>query len=327
MAQSSRFVFTLNNYTSDEVDVLRGAIGSPLVQFIIFGKEVGAQNGTPHLQGFVIFNRSVRRAQVLRILGARLYLQPARGTSEQARDYCRKGTQSHEEWEQLGTNGPNFGNGSDVESYGEFPDGQGRRSDLQRCIEWADQFHADNRRAITLRDVAMSHPEIAIKYPRFVEVLRSRFTPPAFIDHDVVELRPWQLELEEELNAEADDRIITFVEDPIGGKGKTWFAKYMLSKHPDRVQILSVAKRDDMAYMLDETKNIFFVNVPRGGMEFLQYTILEMIKDRIVTSPKYQSCQKILTENCHVIVLCNEHLDETKLSVDRIKVIDLLNAE
>lgn len=258
----------------------------------------------------------------MRLLGPRLYLSATRGSSECARDYCRKGSQSHEEWTQYGIHGPNFGKDADVESYGEFPDGQGKRTDLDLCIAWADEFHQANNRAITLRDVALTHPHIATKYPRFVEVMQARFTPPPPFDVNTITLRTWQSELEEELLQAPDDRTIIFVEDPVGGKGKTFFVKYMLSKYPDEVAMMSVCKRDDMAYMLDETKSIFFVNVPRGGMEFLSYPILEMIKDGQVVSPKYQSRIKQLRRS-HVIILCNEHLDESKLSHDRFRVIDL----
>ena len=72
-----------------------------------------------------------------------------------------------------------------------------------------------------------------------------------------------------------------------------------------------------MAYALDPTRSIFFINVARGGMQFLQYRILEGLKDRMVFSEKYESVMKILLKPTHVIVFSNEMPDRTKMSEDR----------
>lgn len=302
MAQSRRWTFTLNTWTEEEAQVLRDAVADPQIKYLIFGREIGLQNGRPHLQGYVIFSRNYRRVGVLRVLGARLALFVARGTSQQNREYCIKD--------------------GDFEEYGQFPDEQGKRTDLERAIQWADEFHESNRRVVTLRDVAESLPTIAIKYKNFIEVMQARFKPEPLIDINAYELREWQSRIEERLTGEPDDRSIEFIVDIIGGKGKSFFASYMESKYPEKVQVLSVAKRDDLAYMLDESKSIFFFNVPRGSIEFLQYSILEMLKDRRVVSPKYQSRIKLFPKT-HVICLCNEYPDMTKLSADRYIIEDL----
>ena len=82
--------------------------------------------------------------------------------------------------------------------------------------------------------------------------------------------------------------------DPEGGKGKSWFAAYWFGKHSLETQLLSVGKRDDLAHAVDETKRYFFFDVPRGGMEYFQYSILEQLKNRVVFAPKYESTTKIL---------------------------------
>jgi len=84
MAQTKRWVFTLNNYTPGEVAVFDGAE----VDYIVYGKEIGA-SGTPHLQGFLIFNRK-KRLSVVKELSIRAHWEVARGTSEQAAEYCKK---------------------------------------------------------------------------------------------------------------------------------------------------------------------------------------------------------------------------------------------
>lgn len=94
-----------------------------------------------------------------------------------------------------------------------------------------------------------------------------------------------------------------------------------MTKHSDKTQVLSIGKRDDIAHVIDVSKSVFFFNVPRGGMEFFQYTILEQLKDRMVFSPKYNSKMKFLHKTPHVLVFCNEEPDLTKMSEDRYHIV------
>jgi hypothetical protein len=116
---------------------------------------------------------------------------------------------------------------------------------------------------------------------------------------------------------------VEFVVDLEGNKGKTWFQQYMLSTYPDTVQILTSSRVEDMAFAIDVQKCIFLINVPRDCMQFFQYRITEMLKDRLVFSSKYESFTKIFRTNVHVIVFCNEAIDFTKISVDRVKLTEL----
>ena len=88
----------------------------------------------------------------------------------------------------------------------------------------------------------------------------------------------------------------------------------------DRVQLFTVAKRDDIAHAIDVSKDIFLFNIPRGSMEYLSYSILEMIKDRYIFSPKYNSKEKILHGKTRVVVFSNEFPDMNKMSADRFVI-------
>lgn len=84
MSQVRNLCFTLNNYTDEEYKTL-------LMQdckYIIIGKEVG-ENGTPHLQGYIEFNKP-KRLTTLKKINARIHWEARKGTAEQAATYCKK---------------------------------------------------------------------------------------------------------------------------------------------------------------------------------------------------------------------------------------------
>lgn len=85
MSQGKRWCFTLNNPTSDEYE----AITSLDCKYLVVGKEVGS-NGTAHLQGFIVLSSNKRFNAIKRYLGARCHIELARGTNQEAAEYCKK---------------------------------------------------------------------------------------------------------------------------------------------------------------------------------------------------------------------------------------------
>jgi len=286
--RSKRWCFTINNYT----DASLVALDALECVYLVYGRETAPGTGTPHLQGFVIFANARRRSSLALLCPG--HWEPTTGPSVAAAVYCKKD--------------------GDFTERGTAPVGQGKRTDLQAIMDWLDEFIADNGRAPTEREVALQQPIALLKRLDIMRVARLRAPPPKLREG---ELREWQQFLETELENEADDRSVSFFVDPTGGKGKTWFQQFLLTKRPDDVQVLGVGKRDDMCYAIDASKSVFLINVPRGGMEFLQYTVLEQLKDRMVFSTKYQSVLKTLSKAPHVVVFCNEDPDMTKMSADR----------
>lgn len=109
------WVFTLNNYTEEEITTLKDVD----CKFIIFGKEIG-DNGTPHLQGYIQFKNSKRLSECKNI-NNRAHWESAVAGPQKNVDYCSKGSQSKAEWTEHGTGGPNFGKNADVWSKGVQP--------------------------------------------------------------------------------------------------------------------------------------------------------------------------------------------------------------
>jgi len=117
MARSRNFIFVINNYTPEEVEVVKGWD----CKYLIFGKEIG-EEGTPHLQGYVCFENQMTLSALKKKYSVRNnHWEPARGTPQRASDYCKKGLQSHAEFDELGLEGPNYGRDADVFEKGTRP--------------------------------------------------------------------------------------------------------------------------------------------------------------------------------------------------------------
>jgi len=85
MAPRSRsFVFTVNNYTENDIETLK----SLDYVYLIFGYERGESN-TPHLQGFIHFRNALRFSTLKQWL-PRAHWEKRKGSIQQAADYCKK---------------------------------------------------------------------------------------------------------------------------------------------------------------------------------------------------------------------------------------------
>lgn len=297
MSRAVNWCFTLNNWTQGEFDLIAQLGQSDHVEYLVVGRETG-ESGTPHLQGFVRFKSRQRLSAVRTMVSTRGHFEVAKGTPHQAAQYCKKE--------------------NDFEEYGTPPTvTQGKRNDWERLRQHVDELGERPER----RSLFVLFPSLMARYESAVWEYIDAVRPLPVLQQG--EPRDWQQDLEQRLVGDADDRTIEFVVDPIGNSGKTWFCRYMLTKYPDKTQYLRIGKRDDMCFMIDPSKKIFMIDVPRQQMEYLQYSVLEMIKDRLVISPKYHSTMKVIPTNTHVVVFCNEYPNHNALSADRVSVTQL----
>lgn len=301
--QSKKWCFTINNYAeSEERNILDagGDLERNGIRYLVVGREIGTDNGTPHLQGYVIFNDRKRLRAVKSILGARGHFETSRGSEVQASEYCKKDG-----------------------SFSEFGELSGRvgRPKQPSVADFCSWVATQSPMDVTEQSCAVNFPALWLRYGGRLLSLSVHLSL-----HQQLETRPlrgWQIDLEAELKLDPDDRTVKFIVDHDGGQGKSFFIRWMYTNYFGKVQMLGIGKRDDIAFVIDKSKSIFLINVPRGAMEFLQYTILEQLKDRTVYSPKYQGEMKILNSNCHVVVFCNEGPDRTKMSRDRYNIVEL----
>lgn len=136
--QSCGWCWTLNNYTGDEEKAIGHSIdsrGGP--KYVVFGREKG-ESGTPHLQGYVEFERRVRLNTVKRYIGQRAHVEYRKGTMEEAVEYCKKD--------------------GDFIELGKPKDRKpGRRTDLERVV-------GELRDGKRLREIALAEPELYCRY-------------------------------------------------------------------------------------------------------------------------------------------------------------------
>jgi len=290
-----KWCFTLNNYT-DEDCLMLSTLFPDTVRYLVYGREVG-ENGTPHLQGFVWFTTQRTLQLVKQAIGQRAHVQVCRGTAVQNRTYCTKD--------------------GDFEEFGELGTDQGKRTDWHDLKDWLRAQES----APTDLEMLDAFPALYGRHPKACRDFRHHLCPLGVTVQG--DLREWQVDLAALLAEDPDDRKVIFVIDYLGGKGKTWFQKKLLMEGADDVQCVLCGKRDDMAYAIETRKKIYMFNVPRGQMEYLQYSVLEMLKDGIVHSPKYESQTKFIGNHCHVVVFANEAPDFHKLTEDRYHIINL----
>lgn len=293
--QSCRWCFTLNNYIPEDEARISGLD----CKYLVYGRETGS-SGTPHLQGFIIFGSNHRLQAVKDKVGERAHLEIAHGTSDQAATYCKKDG----DFVELGS-----------------PPKPGKRNEWELYVDWI----SDLGRVPTGRELAVNFPNLFARYEKAAyKIAAANIPPPSLTDSTPRE--GWQSQLVEQYSAPAESRGVQFVVDPAGNSGKTWMCQYMITKFPEITQVLRIGKRDDLAHAIDCQKTIFLIDVPRGQTQYLQYNILESLKDRMVFSPKYESSLKVLTSIPHVTVFMNEEPDLNAMTIDRFKILRLPRA-
>lgn len=138
---------------------------------------------------------------------------------------------------------------------------------------------------------------------------------------EIPELYGWQLTLLEVIKQKPTKRIIYWLYEDIGGYGKSEFTKYCVIKHD---AIILNGKSTDMAHALSKHKNkkLIIIDVPRSVQDYINYGMIEQIKNELVFSGKYDSTQLVFNVP-HVIVFSNTTPDLNMMSLDRWRIINL----
>ena len=320
---AKNWCWTWNNYPLNYKRLLQDALqdladNGYVYTYLVCGQETAPTTGTPHLQGFVCFNKAVP-FNTLRLAWTADF-SVARHLQNSI-DYCMKGEQPSEEWKSHRTNGQSFGLNAVIFTLGQRPvkkGQQGKRTDTEDFQQAVKEAFA-NGEWFTERDAYDSFPNVCAQYPNFVRNV-IQFNKP-LVSVEQHELRPWQVHLNQRLNRPTNSRQIIFVVDTRGNAGKSWFAKHYRSLH-DNVQIMDGGRFQNMAYMIDDNVRVVFFDLPRDQVEVFNWYFLEKLKDGEFDSSKYVPYRKQLRQSPHVVVMMNSQPPVEKFSADRVKVID-----
>lgn len=81
------FTLTINNYEDDIFDTLTQVVSLP--NQYVFGKEIGEEKGTPHIQGYIKW-KNARTFASMKKMFPTAHIEKAKGTPKQNYTYCTK---------------------------------------------------------------------------------------------------------------------------------------------------------------------------------------------------------------------------------------------
>jgi len=147
----------------------------------------------------------------------------------------------------------------------------------------------------------------------------------ALARYENVEWMDWQANLLEELKAIPDDRRVYWVTDKAGGRGKSFLAKYIYLTYNT---IIADGKKDNVFNQLktkldaNEEPHVVLLDIPRCGQGYMNYGVIEQLKNGLVYSGKYEGGDCVF-DPPHVVVFANFDPDWSQFTEDRWWVVDL----
>jgi len=87
-AKYRAWTFTVNNYTPEQEQHIQEKV-TKQARYVIYGREIAPETGTPHLQGYVYFHNQKTHRSVMKILPAS-WMERSKGTALENRNYAIK---------------------------------------------------------------------------------------------------------------------------------------------------------------------------------------------------------------------------------------------
>ncbi|AVX29431.1 replication initiator protein [Coconut foliar decay alphasatellite 5] len=288
-SRARRWCFTLNYRSEEEAAQLVQRIESLDPTYAIVGDETAPTTGQRHLQGFIHLKGAGKSLQALKtaLRNDTVHLERAQGSDLQNRDYCSK--------EQV-----------------RFEHGIATRAGCKRRL--LERF-AEDPDDLLLEDPGGYRRCVAHRHAvEWREWATARDFP--------YPLHDWQHEVLAAIEEPPDDRTIIWVCGRSGGEGKSVFGKFLGLK-PDWFYTCGGSKKDILYQYIENPKRHVIMDFPRCTDTYMNYAVLECMKNRAFSSDKYEPLSYLGFDNIHVIVLSNVLPDYFKISEDRIKLINI----
>lgn len=322
MAPRARFVvFTANNYTPAGLTALSAVtVGTRVTRetrltYLVFQQEI-AESGTPHLQGYLQIEKSISIASVTKflnqILGTHARTDKAKGTHEEARDYCLD-----EEKRAENTTPVEIG---EITAHAGLQ-GRGRRNDLNAVKEAIEA-------GMSVSDLQSNFFQEYAMYGRFLTQYRIDFKQRSIQtllrdSTSSAQLRAWQTDCLNICLQPATGRKLHWFWENVGNVGKSYMARY-LALHHQAVIVRSMKKTDMLHWLcktIGDSKIVVFdlTRSTEAGAVDVVYEVIEQILDENLSSGKYDS-QTVWFEKLHVLVFANFEPNRSTMSGDRWNV-------
>ena len=288
-------MLTLNNPTAATDKLIDAFVKDKSFQYCIYQEEQGEKRKTKHYQMYIEVKATVRGSAIKKFFPT-AHIEKRVSSQNACIAYCQKKESRV---------------GSPV-TYGK-PSVQGARNDLQELVAKLDSHTTWSE---CIRDATI-HPQLA-KYGSFA---KEYFNSKKSTRDGLRRLHRWQEELLEVIKEPADNRTVTWYVDVEGGKGKSEMTKELITQH-DAIVMGGRGATDLYQYAQSKNKIVIW-DFPRDMQMHEPYDAIEKIKDGYYTStfrnPMF--CQRDYP--AHIIIFANYKPDESKLSADRWKIIEL----
>ena len=202
--RSNRVCFTLNNYEEEDLSKIiefaeTASDNGSIIKYIVCGEEVGA-NGTRHLQGFINVDMDPKKCGIkywkeFFQFSQAAHFENSRGTDLQNKTYCTK---------------------EDIYIEGGTP--EEKQTSVHERIFNTAKISVEEAVAIDYEFGMRNYNQLKQIYADY-----NRQVPTCGIE----ELREWQKEVIDRLDAQGSRKIL-FVVDREGGKGKSELTKWLL---------------------------------------------------------------------------------------------------
>lgn len=295
MSRNYCFTIFVNDLPYSEDTHVFSESGLEFIKYAVWQLEKCPDTERLHLQGYAEFSK------VYTLTGAKklfhenyqrtVHLEKRKATQAKAIAYCKK--------EETRVEGP--------WEHGQ-PAIRGQRNDIHAVMEMV----ADNKSYV---DISQALPLQAARFGGFIREQIELHRSLQQVRPDIT-LKPWQQSLVDKLLGPPHPRQIHWYWESIGNTGKTTFTTWLALSYPNQVQVFVGGKHADVAFALDSAKSIFIFDYSRDQYEFLNYGLLEQVKNGRVWSGKYQSQLKCFPVP-HVLVFSNQEPDRRKMSADR----------
>ncbi|QSX73076.1 replication-associated protein [Delphin virus 1] len=290
------WIFTLNNYSEENVKHIKQYFNDDRCTYAIVGKEIG-ESGTPHLQGYVHLKKAVRFTALKKVL-PKAHWEAARGSDTDNQKYCSK-------------------DGDVILEIG-TPAARRKGGILKLVPNMVEKF-INNPKYRPTKDEREVMAVYGTKIKEMATDEREQMDNEESLEvYKTTAWRTWQEELLQELQETPDNRKVIVYVDEKGNNGKSYLSKYLALTG---AATFNTTKMTDVAYTLNGNKIVIF-DLARHSQDQINWGAIEAVKNGLIFSGKYKSKTKVFKAP-HVIVMMNTWPDESRLSSDRWDIRDL----